>query len=158
MGNIFAASEIVEIGIQIERNGKDFYETLSRNSKDLKVQDTFNFLSGEEAKHIAAFQKILGSIGKYEPQGLDSDDYYAYMNALSADSVFTQKDKGRELAAKVKNNTQAIDMGIQAEKDSIVFYEGIKKAVPDYDHKAVDEIIRQEQEHLGMLLGLKRKI
>jgi rubrerythrin len=155
MGNIFAGSEILEIGIQIERNGKDFYETLAAQTKSPKAKDIFTYLAGEEAKHIQAFQGILGSLEKYEPQGLDSDEYYAYMNALASESVFTQKDKGKELAKRVKSDKEAIEMGIAAEKDSIVFYEGIKKVVPEYDHKAIDAVITQEQGHLRELLDLK---
>ena len=37
MANVFAGSEIVEMGIQIEKNGKDFYETLVGQSKDNKA-------------------------------------------------------------------------------------------------------------------------
>jgi len=155
MGNIFAGSEILEIGIQIERNGKDFYETLSAQAKDIKAKDLFNFLAGEEAKHIVKFQEILKRAEKYQPQGLDADDYYAYMNALAGESVFTQENKGKELAKKVKNSKEAIEMGIGAEKDSIVFYEGMKKAVPEYERKVIDEVIAQEQGHLKKLLDLK---
>jgi len=155
MGNIFAGSEILEIGIQIERNGKDFYETLSAQAKDTKSKDLFNFLAAEETKHIAKFQDILAQVEKYEPQGLDADEYYAYMNALASESVFTQKDKGRELAKKVKNSKEAIGIGITAEKDSIVFYEGMKKAVPQNEHKVIDEVIAEEQGHLKKLLNLK---
>ena len=32
MGNVFAGSEIVELGIQIEKNGKDFYNILVNQS------------------------------------------------------------------------------------------------------------------------------
>lgn len=70
------------------------------------------------------------------------------MNALAGEYVFTQKDKGAEIAKKIKSDNQAVDMGIGFEKDSIVFYEGMKKAVPDYDLKVVNELIAQEQNHL----------
>lgn len=33
MGNIFAGSEIVEMGIQIEKNGRDFYNKIKRLKK-----------------------------------------------------------------------------------------------------------------------------
>jgi rubrerythrin len=158
MGNIFAGSEVVEIGIQIEKNGKDFYEALAGLAKDPKAKDIFNFLAAEEKKHIVVFQKILSSIEKYEPQGLDADDYTAYMNSLAGQSVFTQKDKGAELARSAKSDKEAIEIGIGAEKDSIVFYEGMKKAVPEYDLKAIDEVIAQEQGHLKRLMGLKNTV
>lgn len=155
MGNIFAGSEIVEIGIQIEKNGRDFYATLAGQVKNVKAGEIFQFLAGEEEKHIKVFQGILAKLEKYQPQGLDADDYYAYMNALASENVFMQKDKGTEIAKKIKNDKEAIDIGIGAEKDSIVFYEGMKKVVPQYEIKIVEEVIAQEQGHLKQLLGLK---
>lgn len=158
MGNIFAASEVVEIGIQIEKNGRDFYSVLAAETKSPKARDMFKYLAGEEEKHIAVFQNILDKTDKYEPQGLDADQYFAYMNALASESVFTQKDKGKEIAKKVKNDQEAIEIGIGAEKDSIVFYEGMKKAVPGYDQGVIDEVIAQEQDHLKQLLDFKASL
>ena len=62
MGNIFAGSEIVELGIQIEKNGRDFYNTLVKQSENSEARDIFGYLAGEEEKHIAVFQEILDSV------------------------------------------------------------------------------------------------
>ena len=158
MGNIFAGSEIVEVGIQIEKNGKDFYDILGKQSRSPAAQKVFNYLAGEEEKHILIFQKILGTVENYEPPESFPGEYFAYMNALAAEYVFTQKDKGAEIAKKIKNDKEAVDMGIGFEKDSIVFYEGMKKAVPDYDLKVVNELIAQEQGHLLQLSELKKQL
>ena len=156
MVNIFAGSEIVEMGIQIEKNGRDFYNTLAKQSKNQKPKDTFKYLAGEEEKHIAVFQKILGSVHKYEPPETYPGEYFAYMSALASNYVFTQKDKGDEIAKNTKTDREAVDIGIGFEKDSILFYEGMKKVVPPYDHKTVDELIAQEQGHLRQLSDLKQ--
>lgn len=158
MGNIFRASEIVEIGIQIEKNGKDFYNLLVLRSKNKKAQDVFKYLAGEEEKHIGVFQKILGSVEKYEPAESYTGEYVAYMNALAGEYIFTQKNKGKTIAKAIKTDREAIDKGISFEKDSIIFYEGIKKAVPEYDLKAVDQLLAQEQSHLRQLVELKKRI
>lgn len=148
MGNIFSASEIVEIGIQIEKNGRDFYNAMVAQSKDSRASDIFKYLAGQEEKHIEVFQGILSKTDKYEPQGLDAEQYFTYMDTLAGESVFTRKDKGKELAGKVKSDKEAIDMGISAERDSIVFYEGMRKITLDYGQKIIEEIIAQEQGHL----------
>jgi rubrerythrin len=155
MGNIFSGSEMVEIGIQIEKNGRDFYNTLASKSKNEKSKNIFEYLAGQEEKHMEVFQGILGSVEKYEPAEAYPGEYSAYMNSLASGSVFTQKDKGKEIAKKLKNEQEAIDIGIKAEKDSIVFYEGMKKVVPEYDQKIIDEVIKQEQGHLKQLQDLK---
>lgn len=158
MGNIFAASEIVELGIQIETNGRDFYNTLVKQSKNKKAEDIFKYLAGEEEKHIAAFQKILDNTEKYEPPKIYADEYLAYMNALAGEYIFTQKDQGELIAKKIKGDLEAVDTGIKFEKDSIIFYAGIKKVVPEYGHKIVEELIRQEENHLRQLIDLKKQI
>lgn len=157
MGNIFAGSEIVELGIQIEKNGRDFYNSLAGKSKKAGAQEIFKYLAGEEEKHIAAFQKILGSVEKYESAEAYPGEYFAYMNALASGYVFTQKNKGEEVARRVKSDAEAIDLAIGFEKDSIIFYEGMKKAVPEYDQKVIAELIKQEQNHLIQLTDLKDK-
>jgi rubrerythrin len=158
MGNIFAASEIVEIGIQIEKNGRDFYNAVCRKAKHPSAAEAFRFLSGEEEKHIRLFTEILEKTEKYEPPQVYADEYFAYMNALAGEYVFTQKDKGEEVANRAKTDKEAVDMGIGFEKDSIIFYEGMKKAVPEYSLSVVEELIRQEQGHLRQLTDLKKKI
>ena len=41
---MFAASEVVEIGVQIEINGRDFYNTLIKKSKNKKTKEIFEHL------------------------------------------------------------------------------------------------------------------
>jgi rubrerythrin len=158
MGNIFAASEIVELGIQIEKNGRDFYGILCQKAKHPAAAEVFKFLSAEEEKHILVFKGILGKIEEYEPPQGYADEYIAYMNALASDYVFTRKNKGEEIARRIKDDKEAVDMGISFEKDSIIFYEGMEKAVPEYSLPVVRELIQQEQGHLRQLTELKQKI
>jgi len=155
MGNIFAGSEIVEIGIQIEKNGFDFYTILTGQTKNPKAKEIFQFLAVEEEKHIAVFKGILSAVQTYEPAESYPGEYFAYMNALAGEYVFTQKDKGKDIAQKVKSDEEAIDLGIGFEKDSIVFYEGMKKVIPEYDLSLIDQLIAQEQKHLQILSDLE---
>ncbi|PIQ89106.1 MAG: hypothetical protein COV72_04745 [Candidatus Omnitrophica bacterium CG11_big_fil_rev_8_21_14_0_20_42_13] len=155
MADMLSAGEIIEIAIQIEKNGRDFYLELETNTKDIKAKEVFKFLAEEEKGHISAFKSILDSVEKNEPKGLFSEEYFAYMNALASGHVFTQKDKGREIAKKINSFLEAVDMSIGFEKDSIIFYEGVKKFIYEHDKKVVDEIIKQEQAHFKKLSEVK---
>ena len=158
MADIFAGSEIVELGVQIEVNGRDFYCALAGRTKDKKAKDTFEFLAGEEEKHITAFKEILVSVEKFSPQEVYPGEYFAYMNALAGGHVFTRKGQGNSSARKVKSDKEAIELGIGFEKDSIIFYEGMKTVVPEKDHSIIDGLIAQEQGHLVKLTELKQKL
>lgn len=158
MGNIFAGSEVVEMGIQIEKNGRDFYNEMAGRTESQKSREIFEYLAQEEEKHIAAFQEILDSVRKYEPPEAYTAEYFAYMNSLASGYVFTQKDKGQEIARNTKSDMEAVEVGIKAEKDSILFYEGMIKVVPDYHYKILEELIGQEKGHLAKLLDLQKEL
>ena len=158
MENIFTGSEIVELGIQIEKNGRDFYNTLAADLKIKNMQDVFKYLAGVEERHIEDFKQILKNIENYEPAEAYPGEYFAYMNALAGDYIFTRKNKGAEIAKNIKSGKEAVELGIGFEKDSIVFYEGIKTVVPVYEHKIIGKLIFEEQNHLTKLYDLKNKI
>lgn len=158
MGNLFSAAEIVEIGIQIEKNGKDFYDGVLKSSKNAKAKETFGFLAGEEEKHIKRFEALLSQVKKYEPSEAYPGEYFAYLKALSEGYVFTKANKGAEIAKNIKNEKEAVGAGIGFEKDSILFYHEMKKFVLGGERNIVDKLVEEEQEHLRKLTEIKRTL
>jgi len=59
MGEQFTIQEIVEIAIEIEKNGEIFYDILAESSETAILRDLFKYLSAEEKKHKVKFQEIL---------------------------------------------------------------------------------------------------
>lgn len=155
MKKAFVAEEIVEIGIQIEINGKDFYDVVAKKSKDKKAKEIFKYLSGEELKHIGVFRDILGAVKQYYPKEAYPQEYFAYMNSIASGHIFTQKDKGKETAKSVKNEIEAVNLGIRFEKESIIFYEEMKKIIPEKEIKPLEGLIREEEKHLADLTNIK---
>ena len=92
MDNSFAGSELIELSIQIEKNGFAFYSELARKSRDPAVADLFVFLAKEEEKHITAFRRICEKIEGCGAPEDSADEYVAYMNALASEHVFTRRD------------------------------------------------------------------
>ena len=158
MASKFSISEVVELGVQIEINGKDFYETLVLKTKSEKARAIFEFLKDEEEKHIETFRKILDSVHKYEPKEAYPDEYFSYMNFLASEHVFTKKGKGVEMAQNASTDVEGVDLGIKFEKDSILFYEGMKKIVADDEKGTIDLLIKEEENHYKKLTHLKKEL
>jgi len=59
------------------------------------------------------------------------------------------------LAEKFKTSTEVLDTAIRLEKDSVLLYNEIKNFVPESEHKTIDEIVKQEREHLRKLSEMK---
>jgi len=83
-------------------------------------------------------------------------EYLNYVKALAEENIFAKERTGQLLAKKFKTFAAALDMAIGLEKDSILFYNEMKKFVPESEHKPITEIISQEKEHFRKLLEIKR--
>ncbi len=155
MGSVFSSGEVAEVGIKIEENGRDFYNGALKLSTDEKAREVFQFLSGEEEKHIRQFEALRENVKKYEPAEAYPEEYFSYLKSLSEDYVFTREKKGSEVASEIKSDRDAVDLGIEFEKKSISFYEGMKKVVPEKEHIVIDKLIEEEKNHLERLVKLK---
>lgn len=160
MGMLFSGSELVNIAIGIERNGVAYYETLAELTKDAALKDAYNYLANMERKHIETFQKMLDSVGKYQPTyaGETGEEYELYLRALIDSVVFPDDKVAKEMANKASSEAEALRVGIIAEKDSILFYSEMRNLVRESDRHIIDAIVGEEKAHLRQLSQLKAKL
>lgn len=157
MSVIFSGKEVLEIAIQIEKNGFTFYSQAAKKVTDKTARELIEWLAQEEKSHIGRFEDILSS---FSPERLDMtpaelEEYYLYLKALADARVFTTELKAEEAAQGIKNGKDAINLGIGFEKDSLLFLHGIKMLVKGSDALAVEELQREEMLHLKKLVELK---
>lgn len=157
MGVKFTGNDIVEMGIQIEKNGKEYYEEVFKCSKSVKAKEIFSYLGKEEIEHIGYFEKLLATTGTEEVAESYPGEYYDYMEHLSALHVFTKDGKGKEVACEIKTDKEALQAAVGFEKDSILFYYEMKNFVREKDKKILEEIIKEEQSHLSKLMDILKK-
>lgn len=62
MGIFFSGNELLQIALGMEKRGKTFYESLSKKSKQPKVKAVWDYLAGEERKHLKTFGDLLDSL------------------------------------------------------------------------------------------------
>ena len=155
MAEKLSACELAEIAVQIEKNGMDYYFALAEKSDNPEMRLIFEYLAREEEKHIDIFKKVSDDSCDYQPKEVYPDEYFAYLRALAGQYIFTKEKAGRDIASKVKDYKEGIDLGIQFEKDSILFYEEMQKMVPEKDKSTVEKLILEEKKHLRKLCDLK---
>lgn len=157
MSIIFSGRELLEIAIQIEKNGFTFYSKAAQMVSDTKAMELMEWLAQEEKKHIGRFQEILSRFS-YEDMDMspsELEEYTLYLKALADARVFTTELKAREAASGIKSEKDAINMAIEFEKDSLLFLHAMKEMVPAEDVFAVEELQHEEMLHLKKLVGLK---
>jgi len=149
MGYEFNADEIFEIAEQIERNGAKFYRTAANNIPDSNKKKLLIDLAEMEDEHEQTFKNMRKELTEdekilttFDPNG----ESEGYLRALADTRVFYEK----------KINTtsfkEILTSAIAAEKDSIVFYIGMKDVVPAHLGKEkLDGIIKEEMSHIRLL-------
>jgi rubrerythrin len=154
MGAIqFNADEIFTMAEQIERNGARFYRAAAANIPAAK--ELLEGLAAMEDNHLATFEQMHKTLSAREAEPVTSDpdgEAQLYLAAMAGDYVFdTRKDpvallKGSETIQDI------LRIAIGLEKDSVVFYVGMKDLVsPQLGKDKIDRIIGEEMKHIGIL-------
>ena len=153
----FSAEEIFEMAMQIERNGAKFYRQASESklAQDPQIKKLLLDLSRMEVQHEKVFASMAKELTDRErtPMVFDPENELGlYLKALADGRVV---DTRTEPAAKLKGLKKLEDVfafAIGLEKDSIVFYTGMKEVVPEHLGKnRLDKIIREEIGHIAFL-------
>jgi len=153
MAAFFKSSELYRIAMQMERNGLAFYNEIARQADNEQTRAVYDYLASSEKRHLRTFKKLLGSRELSAPQSYKGE-YRKYLKALLKDRVFPSSAIARSRAAK-SGPSAAMRAGINAEKDSILFYTELLDLVPPADRTAVDKILAEEKRHLRRLAEYK---
>jgi rubrerythrin len=154
----FSGSEIINIAIEIERRGIAFYDVMTRSSGNAATRNIFQYLVDMERRHIQIFQSMLTEADKNQVSKAHSAEYAAYLQTLLDSAVFTNDMVTSELAVNAESDIEAMELAMGAEKDSILFYYGMKDIVPKRVQLTVDKIINEEKSHLRQLWELKKEM
>ncbi|MBI4764447.1 MAG: ferritin family protein [Deltaproteobacteria bacterium] len=145
----FNADDIFEMAQQLERNGAQFYRKAAASLKDQTARELLFRLAGMEDEHEKTFAQMRSQLNDsektstvFDPQG----EAAGYLKALADTRVFFEK--------KIDTSSleEILKEAITAEKDSIVFYLGMRNAVPEkLGRSRLDEIINEEMGHIRQL-------
>jgi len=145
----FNADDILQMAEQIERNGAKFYRKSAEAVADASAKELLLNLAAMEDDHEKTFSNLRSALSAtekeatvFDPQG----EAASYLKALADTRVFFQK--------QIDSNAMEdiLKEAITAEKDSIVFYLGMKDLVPESLGKGrIDAIIKEEMAHIKTL-------
>lgn len=145
----FNADDIFEMAEQLERNGANFYRNAANSAEGEEQRQFLIRLADMEDDHEKTFQALRSDLTDpekvstvFDPEG----ESVMYLKALADTRVFFEKE------IDVTSMKEILKAAIEAEKDSIVFYLGMKEAVPEKKGKdRMDGIIKEEMGHIQLL-------
>ncbi len=157
MAIIFAAREIAEAAVEKEKQRKEFYAAVCELSTNKDMKDLFQFLTEEEDKHVAAFERLRDNL----PVEIHSEEYNedmeAYMDSVIDDRLYSHIDS-KEFVQKALNAKEVFRLAIGFEKDAILYFREFLPFLSESDRKVVEELIEQEKSHIRKLADLQQRI
>ncbi|MEJ2038084.1 MAG: ferritin family protein [Desulfosarcinaceae bacterium] len=145
----FNADDIFEIAEQMERNGAKFYRTAAAAVSDDSAKAFLEKLAAMEDDHEKMFSRMRAQLSEaektstlWDPEG----ESVRYLRALADTRVFFEKEIDTSSMKAILKDA------ITAEKDSIVFYLGMRDAVPEnLGRSRLDDVIKEEMGHIRLL-------
>ena len=145
----FTADDVFEMAEQLERNGHQFYREAAQNTDNPEYKKLLVELAEMEVQHEKTFVDLRSELSVNEKTSTVFDpqnESALYLRALADTKVFFEKE------IDFSSKKSVLKAAILAEKDSIVFYLGIKEMVPEkYGKDKLDEIIKEEMGHIKII-------
>ncbi|MGM0607053.1 MAG: ferritin family protein [Candidatus Muiribacteriota bacterium] len=154
----YNALEIIEMAKKIEKNGAAFYKKAADKTSNSKTKQLLSDLATMEGVHEVVFGDMLNQISDgWSKVNEDSNaDMHKYLEAMVDNIIFDLKnDNIDEILGDIN---KVFAFAIEKEKQSVLYYLGIKEMVPDKLGKdKISEIIGEEMKHIAILSDVARK-
>jgi len=162
MSDLFNAREILEIAIRIEKNGARFYRKAAENIELPESKKLLLGLADMEDKHEVTFRSFIREMeeGKTSGDFIDPDgDAARYLGAIAGGYVFPVAEDPSDRLKGTETLTEIIDFAIDLEKDSVIYYLGVREIVPPVlGRERIDRIITEEMNHITLLSDMKQSL
>ena len=149
----YSVREVVEMAVQTEKAGFDFYTEMAEKFKDNEdINELFSKLALREKAHEQTFTKLMDALGDKTPEGWDEAS--KYIHAMVESAFFLGKEKSSHHMKSITDYRQAVGLALAFEKETLLYFYGMRDVVKEKG--IIDEIINEEQSHI-MWLTIFRK-
>lgn len=145
--------EAIEIAINIEKRGERFYTMALQHVSDAAAREMLAGLAEQEREHAATFQDIYNEL-LAKKNGFDDIYIYdpevsAYFRTMVESAIFPTDEVQDEIMKKAEGIADIMALGIQAEKEAILYYTEMVIHSKLVDAKeAFRRLIKEEKKHL----------
>jgi rubrerythrin len=143
----------LKTAIQMEQDGKKFYEEAAQKAKSQGTAEIFQYLAKGEVYHILKIEEIYEALEK-DPNWTES---MCEFNPSAEDpKIFSAALAKGNMGAGDADDIKALEVGIQMETKSIEFYQRLaKQAHDDKERRFLMSLINEERGHYNNLIDYR---
>lgn len=146
---MFTLGEIIDLAVRIEANGQKAYRKAQKEVRDPALASILGWLADEEAEHEKWFPKLKEGV----EEGLRDPKLEEMANGVLLGVLGDQAFSIDEADfSKVEDLGQLLELSVEFEKDTILFYEMLSAFIRDEPTlKGLARIIEEENRHVRLL-------
>jgi len=154
----YQLEDIFKFAVDVEEQGKRFYDAGSQQAGRDEVKDLFAWLAKEEMKHAKKFLKFQKAYSRKGDSFKADARLDGLLNTYMRGMIFPDLANVKEDLARMDRNPMLslVRTAMGVETNSILFYEEMKSLLGEEETKdALSKIVREEQGHLVKLKGVR---
>jgi len=153
---MFDLSDIIDLAIRIEKNGEKTYRKAMEQVSDPRLLSMLDRLAKDELEHEKWFESLKSQIKPSDISPALDEMGRSMLRDVLGDQAFSISEADFSRMEDIK---ELLDISIEFEKDTIIFYEMISAFVEDSAAlKALSEIIDEENRHVIELAEQLKKL
>lgn len=149
----FSMIEALNIAVETEKLGIEFYGKLVDLVKDKQLKEFFEHLRQEEARHLVKYLDLKKQYEQRDKKIEFEDEVQLYFRAISESEIF----KKAGMTIKELENIslkEAVTRALEFEKDTLLFFYSLWDTVEPEHKDVLREIVREERSHIIRLNNL----
>jgi rubrerythrin len=155
----FSKNEAIELAIQIEREGKEFFDAVAKAASEEEVRNVFRWLAAEETRHMQVFESMREETERLALSGpYDWEEVGRYLRAMVQERVFPGVEEASKVARGMKDLGRVFRFALQIEKDNILYFHELRDFVAEQDRGVLNRLIEEEKSHIRRLVELRNRM
>lgn len=152
--NKYNITEVLEMAVQTEKLGFQFYTSMAEKFKDdAELVKLFTTLASKEKTHEKTFSKLKDMVAKSGAEPVEWGEVTNYMRAFVESEFFLGKGKSLPSMDHLRTAKDAVKFALGFEKETLLYFMELRKIVKEKE--VVDEVINEEKSHIAWLASFK---
>ena len=154
---VFSVQEVIEMAIQTEKLGAEFYSNMAVKFGDNEEFKTlFEVLAEKEREHENVFHAIMEKMGSSYQMPDNWGEAAKYLKAIVESEFFLGDDKVLPNFKHLETVEDVVNYAITFEKVTLLYYLELRDVVQDKE--AIYDIINEEKGHIVWLSGYRKQL
>lgn len=152
--NKYSIDEVMEMAIQTEKLGFQFYTGMAEKfKKDGGLVKLFTTLANKEKTHERTFTNLKDTVARHGAEPVLWDEVSNYMRAFVESEFFLGKGKSLPTMDHIKTVRDAVQFALGFEKETLLYFMELRSVVKE--KQVVDEVISEEKSHIQWLAAFR---